>query len=333
MSETNRSIRRLTIQRRKLMLAGLAGVLPTAASWAQSASVTKLIVPYAPGASNDLVARLFSDAMAKRTGATWIVENKPGAGSLLGAEFVAKANPDGQTLLLCAPANMGIQPAIRKTMRYDVVRDFSFLGRIASSPFGLAVNAAVPVKTFAEFIQLAKSKPDTIRIGSAGVGSLDYMGASLLQAQLGIKLQIVPYKGMAPVLNDLRAGHIEASIVSPATALPLIKDGHVRMLAVLDTDRSDLLPSVPSATDLGHPRLLVLNWWGIAGPAKLPVATSNLLRQHMQAVLADPAFAKTLKDKGFEPSTLMGDAFAQYVGTELSAWKQIALKENITLDE
>ncbi len=333
MSDTTHPAPRTTLQRRTLLCASLACALPMSASWAQSVGVTKLVVPYTPGASNDLVARLFADAMAKRTGGNWIVENKPGAGSMLGAEHVAKASPDGLTLLLCAPANMGILPAIRKTMRYDVERDFSFIGRIASSPFGLAVNSAVPATNFAEFIQLAKSKPGTIRIGAAGLGSLDYMGSSLLQAQLGIRLQIIPYKGMSPVLNDLRAGHIDATIVSPGTALPLIKEGHVRMLAVLDKQRSDLLPNVPSSADLGQPRLQVLNWWGIAAPAKLPTATATGLRQHMQAVLADPAFTKILKDKGFEPSGLVGEAFAQFVGAELGAWKQIALQENISLDE
>jgi tripartite-type tricarboxylate transporter receptor subunit TctC len=333
MSEATRPTAQATLQRRSVLCASLACALPMGAAWAQSVGVTKLIVPYTPGASNDLVARLFADAMAKRTGGTWIVENKPGAGSMLGAEHVAKASPDGLTLLLCAPANMGILPAIRKTMRYDVERDFSFIGRIASSPFGLAVNTAMPATNFAEFIQLAKSKPGAIRIGAAGMGSLDYMGSSLLQAQLGIKLQIIPYKGMSPVLNDLRAGHIDASIVSPATALPLIKEGHVRMLAVLDKQRSELLPNVPSSADLGQPRLHVLNWWGIAAPAKLPPATTHTLRQHMQAVLADPTFMKALQDKGFEPSALMGDAFAQFVGAELGAWKQIARQDNISLDE
>jgi tripartite-type tricarboxylate transporter receptor subunit TctC len=276
---------------------------------------------------------MFADAMAKRSGSTWIVENRPGAGSMLGAEHVAKANPDGQTLLLCAPANMGILPAIRKSMRYEVERDFSFLARISSSPFALTVSTSVPTATFADFVSLAKSKPGTIRIGAAGIGSLDYMGSSLLESQLGIKLQVIPYKGMAPVLNDLRAGHIDASIVSPATVMPLVKAGQVRVLAVLDKQRSELLPDIPSSSELGHPRLQVLNWWGIAAPAKLPSATASTLRQQMQAVLTDPIFLKALQDKGFEPSPLVGDPFSQYVAQELVAWREIARKENISLDD
>lgn len=333
MNQPLNSIDRSALSRRSLLLAGMSLTAPMGSAWAQSPGVTKLVVPYTPGASNDLIARMFADAMSKRLGATWIVENKPGAGSMLGAEHVAKANPDGQTLLLCAPANMGILPAIRKSMRYDVERDFSFLARIASSPFALTVSTSVPVATFADFVNLAKSKPGTIRIGAAGIGSLDYMGSSLLQAQLGIKLQVIPYKGMSPVLNDLRAGHIDASIVSPATVLPLVKAGQVRVLSVLDKQRSELLPDVPSSTELGHPRLQVLNWWGIAAPAKLPDATANALRQHMQAVLTDPVFLKSLKEKGFEPSPLVGEQFAQYVAQELGAWKQIARKENISLDD
>jgi tripartite-type tricarboxylate transporter receptor subunit TctC len=300
---------------------------------AQTGSVTKLIVPFTPGASNDVIGRMIAEGMTKRTGRTWIVENKPGAGSMLGAEFVAKSAADGNTLLLCASANMGILPAIRKSMSYDVERDFAFLARIASSPFALAVNAQLPVSSFAEFVRLAKAKPGMISMGSSGVGALDYLGASLLQFQVGLQLHIIPYKGMSAVLSDLRAGHIDASIVSPATVRPMALDGKVKVLAVLDKQRNELMPSVPSSAELGHSQLLVANWWGIAGPTKMPTVTATVLRQGLMALLSDPVFIGSIKDKGFDPAVLMGDEFSQFVSVDLKSWKDVASRAKIKLDD
>lgn len=321
------------ISRRLAWQSMLALAIPSTSVLAQGSGLTKLVVPFTPGASNDVIGRMMAEAMAKRTGKSWIVENRPGAGSMLGAEVVAKSAPDGQTLLLCASANMGILPAIQKSMRYAVERDFTFLVRIASSPFALVVHSQLPVTDFAGFVKLAKTKPGSIRIGSAGIGSLDYMGASMLQSQLGLDLNIIPYKGMAPVLNDLRSTHIDAAIVSPATIRPLVAEGKVRALAVLDKQRSDVMPQVPSSGELGHPNLAVVNWWGIAGPSKIPAAVVDALRQGMLDVLADPAFRKLLKEKGFEPAVLSGDEFAQFVSADLKAWKNLASKANITLEE
>jgi tripartite-type tricarboxylate transporter receptor subunit TctC len=321
------------MKRRTLLgCATLAFCMGTPTVFAQTDGITRLVVPFTPGASNDLIGRMFAEALARSTGRSWIVENKPGAGSLLGAEFVAKAKPDGQTLLLCASASMGVLPAIRKTMRYAVDRDFTFLARIASSPFALVTNAQLPVANITDFVRLAKSKPGALRIGSSGVGALDYMGASMMQSQLGIDLNIVPYKGMSQVLNDLRAGHIDASIVSPATIEPLVKEGSVKVLAVLDKQRSALLPNVPSSAEMGHPKLMVVNWWGVAAPANLPSEVTAALLKNMAAVLVDQRFLETLKAKGFEPAVLLGDQFAQFVSADLNAWRLTAKQANIVLD-
>lgn len=320
------------LKRRTLLgcaLALSAGASPT---FAQTDGVTRLVVPFTPGAANDLIGRMFAEAMARSTGQSWVVENKPGAGSLLGAEFVVKAKPDGQTLLLCATASMGVLPAIRKTMRYAVEKDFTFFARIASSPFALVTNAQLPVANVADFVRLAKTKPGVLRMGSSGVGALDYMGASMMQSQLGIQLNIIPYKGMSQVLNDLRAGHIDAAIVSPATIQPLAREGMVKVLAVLDKQRSAVMPDVPSAAELGHSNLIVMNWWGIAAPANLPSDVSSLLLKNMAQVLADPSFLESLKAKGFEPAVLLGDQFARYVADDLKAWRAIAKQANISLE-
>ncbi len=318
---------------RRLLQAGAALALAASALGAHAQAVTRVIVPFAPGASNDVIGRMMAEAMARKTGTSWIVENKPGAGSMLGAEFVAKSAPDGNTLLLCATANMGILPSINKTVRYTVDKDFTFLTRIATSPFALTVNAQLPVNNFAEFVRLAKSKPDSIRVGSAGVGALDYMGASLLQSIMGIDLNVIPYKGMSPALNDLRAGHVDAAIVSPGTIRPLAQEGKVKVLTVFDTQRSEVMPNVPSSVDVGQPQLIVANWWGICGPARMPANVTANLRKAMNEVLADPAFIRSLKDKGFDPAPQSGEEFARFVAADMANWKEVARKANITLDE
>ncbi len=319
--------------KRQLLRAGLALGLLASALAAQAQSVTRVIVPFAPGASNDVIGRMMAEAMARKTGTNWIVENKPGAGSMLGAEFVAKAPADGQTLLLCATANMGILPAIQKNVRYTVDKDFTFLARIATSPFALTVNSQFPANNFADFVRLAKAKPGAVRMGSAGVGALDYMGASMLQSIMGIDLNIIPYKGMAPALNDLRAGHVDAAIVSPGTIRPLAQEGKVRVLTVLDTQRSEVMPEVPSSADVGQPRLIVANWWGICGPARMPAQAVNTLRQAMLDVLAEPAFLRSLKEKGFDPAPQAGDDFVRFVAADAANWREVARKANIKLDE
>ena len=319
--------------RRRFLQGGMALLLPAVGpAWSQSSNVTRLIIPFTPGASNDIIGRMIAEAVGKKTGRSWIVENKAGAGSMLGADFVAKAAPDGQTLLLCATANMGVLPAIQKSMPYAVEKDFTFFVRVASTPYALTVNSQSKISNFAEFLALAKAKPGSIRIGASGVGALDYMGASMLQSQLGLDLNIVPYKGMSPVLNDLRGGHIDASIVSPATIRPLAQDGRVRVLAVLDRKRSDLFPSVPSSVDLGYPQLLAINWYGIAGPARIQPAVVTSLRQALMGVLADPDFTKSMKERGFDLAVQSGDEFTQFVLEDLKRWKAVAKQGNITVD-
>ena len=319
--------------RRTLLKGGGAVAVVGALPLPALAQVTStLIVPFTPGASNDVVGRLVAEAVTRRGKLNWIVENKPGAGSLLGTDVVAKAAPDGRTLLLCATANMGILPAIAPTVKYSVPRDFSFLARVASSPFGLTVHPQLGASTLDEFVKLAKAKPGTIRLGSAGLGALDYMGASLLQSHFGIQLNIIPYKGMSPLMNDLRAGHLDAAIATPATVKPFVLDNSLRMLVVFDSKRSAQLPQVPSAPDVGHPTLKVVNWWGIAGPAKMPAATLAQISTELLAVLRDPAFEKAIVEKGFEPAVQEADAFRQFVLADGKEWAALAKRANIKME-
>lgn len=312
--------------------AGAAAVLGSLPLPTLAQGTSSLIVPFTPGASNDVVGRLVAEGVTRRGQFNWIVENKPGAGSLIGSDLVAKAVPDGRTLLLCASANMGILPAIAPTVKYRVDRDFTFLARVASSPFGLTVHPQLGVSSLDEFVKLAKAQPGTIRLGSSGLGALDYMGASLLQSQFGIQLNIIPYKGMSPLLNDLRAGHLDAAIVSPGTVRPFVQDRAVRMLVVFDAKRSAQLPEVPSSADVGHPGLKVVNWWGIAGPANIPAPTVTAISTELMAVLRDPAFQASIADKGFDPAVLDAAEFRHFVLADSQEWAALAKRAHIKME-
>ena len=316
--------------RRALALIASTSAVPV---FAQDSAPVRLVVPFTPGAANDTVGRILAEGMARRQGRTWIVENKPGAGSQIGIDFVAKAAPNGNTLLLGATSGLGVLPAVKADVPYAVERDFSFVGRVASSPYALVASTRLGVADFAAFVQLGKAQPDSIRLGTVGAASLDFMAAALLQSLTGARLRVVPYKGMAQVLNDLRAGHIDAAVVSPATIAPHVAEGHVRALAVLDQRRSALLPNVPSAAEVGQPQLLAGNWWGIVGPAGLPAPVMETLRRDLAALLAVPAFRKTVEDKGFDLAPLVGDGFAQYVVADMQRWKAVARQANIVYSE
>lgn len=257
-----------------------------------------------------------------RRGGSWIVENKAGAGSQLGTEFVAKARPDGSTLLFGAADGLSVLPAVKRQVPYNVANDFSFLSMIASSPFVLAVHASFPVNGLEDLRRAARQ--NGVRIGTTGAGSLNDLGAALVALQAGVELIRVPYKGMAPAVNDLIAGHIDALLVTAPTIAPHVASGKVRAVAVLDAKRSRLLPDVPNASEFGLPNAKVLGWWGLLGPKGLPASTVAKLQSEVDAVVNDPSFASALTERGFDVSTVKGQAFASFAEEDRLRWKALA---------
>ncbi|WP_028998974.1 Bug family tripartite tricarboxylate transporter substrate binding protein [Azohydromonas australica] len=293
----------------------------------------RLVVPFPPGAANDTIARLLADAIAKRSRRTWIVENKAGAGSMIGIDSVAKAAADGTTLLFGASDGLAVLPAVRPVMPYDPGRDFAHLARIATSPYVLVVNSQVSARDFAGFVKLANQQPGNMRVATTGTGTLGDMGTILLASAANVELTSVPYKGMSPAVNDLVAGHVEALLVTPTTIAPHLASGKVRALVVLGPRRSPMLPDVPTAAEVGLAGADVAAWWGVLAPAKTPAGALAALRSEIAAVLGDAEFRKAIAEKGFDVAPLDGDAFAKFAAADFQRWRDVARKAGITLKD
>lgn len=292
----------------------------------------RLVVPFAPGAINDTVARLVSERLAPQLGRTVIVENKPGAGSQIGTAFAAKAAPSGDVLLFGAADGLTVLPAVKPKVGYTVPDNFTFITRVGTSPFALVVSNALPVKTLGEFVGYAKAHPNEVRHGTPGNGSSTHMGAALFEQETGVQMTQVHYQGMAGAVNDLLAGHIDAALVSPTTIAPHAKVGKVKVLAVLGPLRHKLLPDVPSIDEGPRKGLHVIGWWGLLGPAGMPTDVAERLEKDMATVLEDKAFKAQLQDRGIEVAPLSGAAFRQFAVDDLRKWRSLSQRAKITLD-
>jgi tripartite-type tricarboxylate transporter receptor subunit TctC len=286
----------------------------------------KMIVPYPAGGTTDFLGRLVADQLKTGLGATVIVENKPGAGTALGAEFVATAEPDGYTLLMATSTTLAINKALYKTLRYDPVKDFTPIALVAGVPFALVVNPSLPVKTLSEFIAYAKSKPG-LAYGSAGNGSPQHLGAEMLRAATGIDIRHVPYRSSVRAMLDVIAGHIPFMVVDLQPALPEIRDGKLRVLGVTTPKRVAGAPDIPTLAEAGLAGFDLVAWQGVVGPAGLPRPIVDQLAAQIARLLDDAKTRDKLTAMTLEP--LPGstpDSFATYVKTEVDRWAGMVKK-------
>src|SRR5712675_166537 len=251
-------------------LAWLA-TFPAQAQAAYPSHTIKMIVPYPPGGTTDLLGRLVADQFKTGLGATVIVENKPGAGTTLGADQVAKSEPDGYTLLMATSTTLAINKTLYKKLPYDPAKDFAPIGLVATVPFALIINPQVPAKTLAEFIAYAKSKPG-LAYGSAGNGSPQHLGAEMLKAAAGIDIRHVPYRGSIPAMLDVIAGHIPFMVVDLQPALQQIREGKVTVLGVTTAGRIAAAPDIPTLAEGGLAGFELVAWQGVVAPAGTPRA-------------------------------------------------------------
>ena len=249
-------------------LVWLAGV-PARAEAAYASRTIKMIVPYPAGGTTDLLGRLIADQFKSGLSATVIVENKPGAGTTLGAEQVAKSEPDGYTLLMATSTTLAINKTLYKKLPYDPVKDFAPIGLVAAVPFALIINPTIPAKTLSEFIAYAKSKPG-LAYGSAGNGSPQHLGAEMLKTAAGIDIRHVPYRGSVPAMLDVIAGHIPFMVVDLQPALQQIREGKVRVLGVTTPKRVAAAPDIPTLAEAGLPGFELVAWQGVVAPAGTP---------------------------------------------------------------
>ena len=294
--------------RRALCLALLSLSIPLCAQ-DYPAKPIRLIVPFAPGGGTDLVGRLIAQRLTEALGQTVVVDNRAGAGGVIGADLVAKAPPDGYTLLMGTPGPLTINPHLMKSMPYDTLRDFTPITLATISPFILVVHPALPVRSAKELIALAKAKPGALNYGSAGNGSVGHLAGEQLAALAGIKIVHIPYKGSSLALTDLLAGQLQLMVENLPTVLPHIKAGKIRALAVGTRQRSALVPELPPLDEAGVPGYEASTASGVLGPARMPAAVVSRLNRDLVRVLQAADVRERLSAQGLEG---VGSTPAQY---------------------
>ncbi|AOZ03543.1 ABC transporter substrate-binding protein [Cupriavidus sp. USMAHM13] len=278
-----------------------------------------LVVPYPPGGTADVLARLLGQRLSERLGSPVVVDNRAGAGTAIGSKYVAQAAPDGYTLLLGTVSSHAMNPALTP-VGYDPVQDFTPITRVASVPFVVLVNPALPVKTMGELVALAKARPGQITYASAGTGTSNHLAGELLAKSAGIQLLHVPYKGSAPALADLLGGQVSLMFDLQVTAKAQIEAGTVRALAVTGAHRSSLLPRLPTVAESGLPGFEVSAWFGIFGPARLPPAVVETLNRNLVAILKSPEIQQRFSAQGAEVEWSSPEAFRTFVQAEHAKW-------------
>jgi len=303
-------------------LALLAGP-PARAQAAYPSQPIKMIVPYPAGGTTDFLGRLVADQLRSGLGATVVVENKPGAGTALGAAEVAAAPPDGYTLLMATSTTLAINKALYKKLPYDPVKDFTPIALVAGVPFALVVNPQLPVKTLPEFIAYAKSKPG-LAYGSAGNGSPQHLGAEMLKAATGIDIRHVPYRSSVRAMLDVIAGHIPFMVMDLQPALPQIREGKLKVLGVTTPKRVAAAPNIPTLAEAGLAGFELVAWQGVVGPAGLPRPITDKLAAQIAKLVDDPQTRAKLTAIALEPlAESTPDSFAAYVKTEVDRWAGI----------
>ena len=309
-----------------LVLAG-----PAARAQTYPSKQITLIIPFTPGGSNDLVGRAIGKKLSEVWGQPVVVENRGGAGALIGTAAVAKAPPDGYTLLLVSPT-FTVNPAIRKTMPFDTVRDFTPVAFIGRAPLLVTTSTKLPVQSASELFALARSKPGQITYASAGLGSINQISTELIAFSAGVRFTHVPYKGGAPALNDLVGGHVDMFVSSIPQALQLVRSGQIKTLAVTSTRRIALLPDVPTLEESGTSGADLGTWWGIAGPAGMPVDVVNALNAEINKILASPELGTFLTNEGAEAEPMTPRQFGDLMRLETERWIKVAREANISID-
>jgi tripartite-type tricarboxylate transporter receptor subunit TctC len=292
----------------------------------------KYVVPYPPGGPLDTVARLLAQKVSERIGQPVIVENKPGAGGNIGADAVAKSPADGYTILMGAVATHAINPTLYGKIPYDPVKDFAPITLIGVTPNVLVVNATLPVKDVREFIAYAKSNPGKLNFGSGSSGSAGHLAGELFKSMAGVDMTHIPYKGAAPAMQDLIAGQIQLMFDNMASALPQVKGGKIRALAVTTPRRSIYAPDLPTIAESGLPGFDVSTWFGLFAPANTPREAVALLHDEFVRALALPEVKERMANLGIEPVGNNPEEFAAYIKTEAAKYGEVIRKSGAKVD-
>lgn len=320
------------IRRRSLLaLLFLAASAPALAqTWPEKP--IRIVVGFAPGGFTDVLARLLGQRLAERLGQPVVVENKAGAAGTLGADLVAKARADGYTLLLGHSNSNAVAPALYPKLPYDVVRDFTPIARIATTPLLLTVNAAVPAQDIKSFVSLARTKTGGLSFASSGSGSAQHLAAARFMLATKTQMTHVPYKGSGQAIVDLLAGNIDLNFESPPNVLPHLQTGKLRALAITSEKRSPLLPAVPTLAEAGIANAEMLQWFAVLGPAGLPRLVVQRLNTEINAILKQPDVAEKIASQGGEIVGGSAEEFAAFLPRDTAAWGRLVREANIRID-
>ena len=287
----------------------------------------RLIVPFPPGGSNDVVGRLVAGQLSERLGQQVFVDNRGGAGGVIGTEAAASAAADGYTLLIVSTAH-AINPALYK-LNYDPVRSFAPVTILASGPNVLAVNPHLPASSVKELIALAREKPGAVEYASAGIGSFQHMGGELFKLMASVDILHVPYRGGGPAMSDVISGHVNVIFSSLIQTTPFIQSGQLRALGSGGSRRSAVLADVPTIAEAGVPGYAAENWWGIVAPAGTPPAIIERLQRDIQAVLKAPSLQQQFGREGASTLEMSSAEFAAYIESEIAKWRRVVEQGNI----
>ena len=290
-----------------------------------------IVVPTSAGGANDAMARILAQGLSLKLGQTVIVENKPGGNGAIASEFVAKANPDGYTILFGYIATHGINPALQK-LKYDPITDFEPIGMVGISPTLLVVNPNLPVQNAKELVTLLKANPDSMSYGSAGKGTAPNLAGELFQINTGTKMVHVPYKGSAPAIFDVMSGTIQIMFPSVFTAFPQIKAGKLKALGVAGDKRLKIMPNLPTLAEQGIPNMSVSQWYALFAPAKTPQPIIELLNKNMNSILITASVQKKFEDQGSEVETSTPGELKAFVQSEVVRWKKLIDTAKISAD-
>ncbi|OMH99276.1 ABC transporter substrate-binding protein [Bradyrhizobium brasilense] len=310
----------------------LAATLPARAADYPTRPI-KLVVPYAAGGPTDVLGRIVGEYLGRDLKQVVVVENKAGAQGAIGAEAVARSDPDGYTLFVTAASIFVLNPMLYKKLPYDPARDFRLLSVITDAPMIMEVHPSVPARTIAEFVAYAKKNPGKLNFGSAGTGGTVHLAGEMFKQMAGVEMTHVPYKGAGPALTDLLSGNIQLMFDTLGTALPPVKSGMLRPLGVSSTERIPDLPDLPTIAESGYPDYAVSVWYGIAAPSRVPDDIADKIKASLDRALNDEAFRASLLKIGFPPLRAKSQAeIDEFVNTDRARWAGVVKALNISLD-
>jgi hypothetical protein len=291
----------------------------------------KIIAPQAPGGGVDIVGRIIADQLRIATGQSFLIDNQAGAGGAIAAKMTARAAPDGYTLMIGYVATHGTNPAVKKGI-YDPIKDFTAIGMIGGTPNILVASKSVPVKTLQEFVAYAKANPSKADYGTSGVGTLNHLLMEEFKTVSGIPSMAVPYRSIGQAFTDSIGGQIQVIFPGLSAAMPHIREGSFKPLAITGEKRNPLMPNVPTFKESGYEGFNSLTWYGIVGPPGLPIAIRDQLNKTLAQILAKPEVQKSLADQAITIMPMTPDRFEKYITAEVKHWTEVARVSKVEAD-